>query len=685
MKIRLFLLVAFAIIWNCQVIGQWALSFASYKGGISALGAYGSTVFAGANGGEVFLSKDDGNTWTLITSGEINGSVSSVVAKDSMIFAGTDRGVYRYLPGSGWQRLNDGLPSDSVTRVNTLLIESGGRIIEGTLMGLFVSSDNGATWVSHISEFGGESVNSLFQNGSSLFAGTSTGGIYFSSDSGVNWTERGKIENHSITGFDKFGNKLFASTADTGIFVSNNEGFNWTAVNYGLSNLNIAGLTVNDTTLFAATSMGEWGAFCSADSGNTWLPVTTLTDSFFNAVLTNNHILYLASNSINTGVLSSTDDGASWSQAIIGGSINFRINALVRAGSDIFAGTQGGGVLRTTDFGKVWMPVNSGLNNKYINCLAENDSVLLAGTYPGIWRSTNKGISWTLVDTSQNGACYHILFHDSTFYAAYGSSIHVSNDNGLTWQILPLPQGVGWSGNDIIVIDSTIFVGTGTLGVIWSTDFGKSWNECGSPVNIVCLTLKDSIMFIGTNNGVCRSYDYGVNWDSVGLDSNYISTLVPCKGGLFAGTNTGVYFSTDNGNTWTFEGQGLNNSVQAIIIIDTTVYAGSDGVWARNLSDIITGINEVSHQTPIYFALSQNYPNPFNPSTIIKYSLPSVSKVTIKIYNLLGQEIKTLVNKTESAGDHQITFNAGNLPSGIYLYRIQAGDFIQTRKMVLLK
>ena len=85
------------------------------------------------------------------------------------------------------------------------------------------------------------------------------------------------------------------------------------------------------------------------------------------------------------------------------------------------------------------------------------------------------------------------------------------------------------------------------------------------------------------------------------------------------------------------------------------------------------------------FSLDQNYPNPFNPSTTIKFSLPTASNVKITIFNLLGQEIQTLVDETKEAGIHEINFNAQNLNSGVYLYKIEAGSYIQTRKMTLIK
>ena len=88
---------------------------------------------------------------------------------------------------------------------------------------------------------------------------------------------------------------------------------------------------------------------------------------------------------------------------------------------------------------------------------------------------------------------------------------------------------------------------------------------------------------------------------------------------------------------------------------------------------------------PTEFLLSQNYPNPFNPSTKLSYSITQSGLVTIKVFDLLGIEIETLVNEEKPVGTYELNWNAANLPSGVYFYRLQAGDFIQTRKMILLK
>ena len=115
----------------------------------------------------------------------------------------------------------------------------------------------------------------------------------------------------------------------------------------------------------------------------------------------------------------------------------------------------------------------------------------------------------------------------------------------------------------------------------------------------------------------------------------------------------------------------------------------SDGnfFWSDSFSIqlVPVSIADEGEAIPVDYALAQNYPNPFNPVTTIRYALPKSSKVTLMIYNLMGQEVARLVDGKQSAGHHKETWNASNISSGIYLYRLQAGDFVRTRKMVLLK
>jgi hypothetical protein len=119
------------------------------------------------------------------------------------------------------------------------------------------------------------------------------------------------------------------------------------------------------------------------------------------------------------------------------------------------------------------------------------------------------------------------------------------------------------------------------------------------------------------------------------------------------------------------------------------VRAGNPGGWGpfsvvRRFNTIITGVDD-ERELPTEFAVDQNYPNPFNPSTLIEYALPRDAFVRLEVFGVLGQQITTLVQEERSAGYHAVRFNAGGLPSGVYYYRIVAGDFVQVKRMLLVK
>ena len=99
----------------------------------------------------------------------------------------------------------------------------------------------------------------------------------------------------------------------------------------------------------------------------------------------------------------------------------------------------------------------------------------------------------------------------------------------------------------------------------------------------------------------------------------------------------------------------------------------------------VTGITSIGGEVPSAYSLNQNYPNPFNPETNINFSIPKSGLVTLKIYDISGKEVSTLVNEVKNAGSYIVGFNASNLPSGAYFYRIQTDGFADTKKMMLIK
>jgi hypothetical protein len=135
-----------------------------------------------------------------------------------------------------------------------------------------------------------------------------------------------------------------------------------------------------------------------------------------------------------------------------------------------------------------------------------------------------------------------------------------------------------------------------------------------------------------------------------------------------------------------FTGMQLN---KIDILVDNDfpyVWVGGNGftIWYRQFEKIVTDVKR-NNPPPSSFALSQNYPNPFNPSTMITFALPIKSFVTLKIFDILGREITTLISKELSAGNHEWEWNATGFVSGVYFYRLQAGSFTATKKVVLLR
>jgi len=300
-----------------------------------------------------------------------------------------------------------------------------------------------------------------------------------------------------------------------------------------------------------------------------------------------------------------------------------------------------------------WVQTN-GPSDRQTLCFALNGTNLFAGTSGGIFLSTNNGTSWT-----DNGL-------DSTFVVA------------------------------LAVSGTNLFAGTFD-GVFLSTDNGTSWTAVNSGLTsryVYALAVLGTNLFAGTNNGgVFLSTKNGTSWTAVdsGLTNHNVSVNAFAVSGpnLFAGIfGDGVYLSTNNGTSWTEVNSGLTNPyVYSLATSATNLFVGTfdGGIWRRPLSEMITSVGRVSTDLPTQFSLSQNYPNPFNPSTVINYRLPTVTEVILKVYDVLGRKVETLVNGRQNVWDHSVNFNAGNLPSGIYFYRLQAGTFTQTRKLMVLK
>jgi hypothetical protein len=208
----------------------------------------------------------------------------------------------------------------------------------------------------------------------------------------------------------------------------------------------------------------------------------------------------------------------------------------------------------------------------------------------------------------------------------------------------------------------------------------------------MCLAVSGANDFVGTyGGGVFLSTDAGTSWTAVdaGLTNSSVMSFYVSGTNLFCGTlGGGVFLSTNNGASWTAVNSGMTNAnVNSLAVSGTNLFAGTQGtgVFRRPLSEMITSVGPWPSELPGEFQLMQNYPNPFNPTTVVRFQLPVASMVRLAVYDILGREVAVLVNERMDAGVHEIKFDGSNLASSVYLYRIQAGDFVQTRKLLLLK
>jgi hypothetical protein len=279
-----------------------------------------------------------------------------------------------------------------------------------------------------------------------------------------------------------------------------------------------------------------------------------------------------------------------------------------------------------------------------------------------------------------------------------------SIDDGITWTTPGLNLMGGhlfdYKGESVISagFDLTLdAIRSGWNDVYLSTDNGTSWIDLGlAPLfvgscHVLSLCLNGNMLLGGSDTysaGLFLSGDSCTTWTQV-------STLIPQSGlsietgGTLVGTDSlGVFLFNDDGDSLGSRNDGLANLNIHTLTIDNNnyVYAGTDnGVWRRSLSDITSVEEEQFDEIPTEFSLSQNYPNPFNPSTRIKYQVSSNSFVSLVVYDILGNEIETLVNEEKSVGIYKITWNAASMPSGVYFYHLKAGEFTSVKKMILLK
>jgi len=383
----------------------------------------------------------------------------------------------------------------------------------------------------------------------------------------------------------------------------------------------------------------------------------------------------------------------------------------VSAVSDMIGWAAGAGptVVRTTNGGSTWTNATGsgiGAGEAIYNIYAWSANDALCTTSPAatfIYKTTNGGTTWTSVYTLAGGFINAIQMVSPTVGYAEGDpvggkwTILQTTNGGSNWaRMATEPDQVGseagWN-NSFLVLGNNIWFGTNSTKVYKSTDLGLTWSSAATTgtINTYAVHFNSASNGISGGNATVKSTDGGTSWTAVtspgttgninGFDGN---------GTDWWGIRSGavVYRSTDAGATWTTAHTQTGAVFQDI---DFAVVGGCPQGWAVGNAGVIvkmstmTGVSNYNTEIPGAFELSQNYPNPFNPTTNIKFSIPQSGLVTLKVYDVAGKEIASLVNEVKSAGNYIVGFNASNLPSGAYFYRLETNSFTETKKMMLIK
>jgi hypothetical protein len=599
--LRLIWIGASFLILQIPSHAQWIQTNGPYGGRIQCIAVSGTNLFAGTGNGEIYLSTNNGTSWTAVNTGLTNWPILALAVSGTNLFAGSEQtGVFLSTNnGTNWTAVNTGLTN----KVILTLAVSGKNLFAGTEGGVFLSTNNGTNWTEVNTGLTNTVVRTLAVSGTNLFAGTE-GGVFLSTNNGTNWTEvNAGLTNKAVRALTVSGKNLFAGTYGIGsVFLSTNNGTSWTAVNTGLTNIVVLALAVSGTNLFAGT---EGGVFLSTNNGTSWTETNTgLTNTSVCALTISGTDLFAGTDG---GIFLSSNNGINWT-TINTGLTNTHVNAFTVSGTDLFTGTYGSGVFRSTNNGTNWTAVNAGLSNMYVLSLAVSGTDLFAGTYDGIFLSTNNGASWTAVNTgistgSKKKSIYAIAESGTNlFVGAWNGGVFLSTNNGTSWTAVNNGINTGSLNASIFALavsGTDIFAGTNQGGVFHSTNNGTIWTEVNTGLTnktVNAFTVSGTNLFAATSGGdggVFLSTNNGASWRAVneGLPKSTVLTLAVSGTNLFAGTWYGLFLSTNNGTSWTAVNTGLNSnltSINALAVSGPDLFAGThQGVWRRPLAEML--------------------------------------------------------------------------------------------------
>lgn len=379
-------------------------------------------------------------------------------------------------------------------------------------------------------------------------------------------------------------------------------------------------------------------------------------------------------------------------------------------------------VYKTTDGGAGWVnTAHASNNNRSIGFFTTETGIIgtLDSNKP-LYRTTDGGFNWTDITPSiqgvkPKGICGISVVDENTAFGVgryyCPSNLIRTTNGGLNWISIPIDTSLMrsavdckfWSADSGFVIGGYSPVNqyySGRSVVLFTSNGGQTferrWYSPSSRLGEWCW----KIQFVNRQLGYVaiehfsaayylKTTDGGMNWTSYYIPGqNNLEGIgfINEQTGWIGGWGTNYYMptieTTNGGASWHAAGWGFNVN-RFRFINDTLAYAGGNRIFKYMRQPL--GVQNISTEIPENFSLSQNYPNPFNPVTSIKYTLHLYDYVTLKVYDSKGKEAAVLVDEYQNAGAYYVSFDASELPSGVYYYKLMANQFQETKKMVLIK
>lgn len=356
-----------------------------------------------------------------------------------------------------------------------------------------------------------------------------------------------------------------------------------------------------------------------------------------------------------------------------------------------------GTLIKTTDGGCTWNSINTG-SSKYLTCIyfIDENTGWVGSEDPCVKRTTNGGLSWysAPIQASSYSADFFFLNSQTGFITSHDSKIYKTTDGGLNWNLLTstskaygviqfINENTGWVISDFALYKTT------DGGIHWTPILYNFALQMGYFQTYFFLNAQTG--WVTIPGGVSKSTDGGCTWSSytIPIQTPYALKFFDKNVGWCAGKNgvNGVVARTLNGGVnWTIQSSEPGNVFWDMCFINpSSGWLSGNSIISSTQNGNLISVSQISTAIPEVFSLKQNYPNPFNPATKISFDIKKATFASLKVFNMNGKEVKTLVNEDIGAGRYEINFNAEELNSGVYFYTLKTNEFTETKKMMLVK